>query len=156
MLTPNKLLADIVEDGHWDMECAEDYAEPGYAKPTRSILFADWNDETRRGTDDERRMGEYWPVVSTFRSRVANILANAGFDCQWSDEWAVCECGKAVRTQPDSYIWTPAFAIKDGEFVCLECWADCLSVGDRIEYCRDMGVSIFAARRNTIPIKGEN
>ena len=150
MQTVNTVLNAILEDGSWDIEYASEYAS-GHDAPKRGILFADWNDETRRGTDEERRRHEYWPVVSRFRSRFADILERAGFACEWSDEWTICECGKAVRTQPDGWDWRPQFVVKDGRIECHECWRDCMSIGDRMEYCVENGWSIFAARRDAIP-----
>lgn len=154
MLTVNALLEAIISDGSWQIDSATDYAEPGYTASKRGVLFADWNDETRHGTDEERASGEYWPKVSTFRSRVADILERAGFECEWSDEWGVCACGKAVRTEPNGYSWRPSYMIVDGWYTCRECWADCLSVGDRLPACAAAGLSIFAARRDSIPSKG--
>lgn len=150
MRTLHGILDDVIAEGTWDMTYADGYAEPGYTEPRCGIYLADWNDESRRGTDAERAAGDYWPTVSTFRSRFAGILARAGYAVEWSDEWTVCECGKAVRIQPDSYGWTPAYVIRDGELACQECWRD-LSVSDRMAFCADMGISIFAARRSTVP-----
>lgn len=48
MYTVNTLLQAIVNEGRWNIDFAEGYAEPGYNTPQRGILFADWNDETRR------------------------------------------------------------------------------------------------------------
>lgn len=93
----------------------------------------------------------YWIPVSRFRSRCGDLFERAGFACEWEDEWTVCDCGKAVRIQPSGFDWHPQFAVKDGDFVCRECWRDCLSVGDRIAYCHANGWSIFAARRDEIP-----
>lgn len=155
MRTLQGILDDVISDGTWDIEyAAEGYAEPGYAKPRRGIYLADWNDEKRRGTDAERAAGNHWPTVSTFRSRFAELLNRAGYAIEWSDEWVVCECGKAVRVQPDGWDWTPSYAIRHGEIACCECWRDCLSVSDRMEFCAEMGISIFAARRSTVPAGG--
>ena len=151
MLTVNALLRAILSDASWEVTWTQQYAEPGYTAGKRGVLFADWNNERRLGTDEERAAGEYWPTVNAFRSRVETILARAGFECEWSDEWSTCECGKAVRTAPDGWDWTPSYTIVDGGVACRECWADCLSVGDRLRPCVDSGVSMFAARRNSLP-----
>lgn len=83
-----------------NMLYATDYAEPGYTKPPRGILFANWN---------------------TFPKNFDTILEKLGFGVEWSDEWSICDCQKAYRTQPDSYIWEPAFKTVNGEEMCLDC-----------------------------------
>ena len=85
------------------MEWSPGYAEPGYDDPKRGILFADWNDASRR---------------------VQDILERAGYSCEWHDEWSTCsECGKAVRTSGDSYGWQQSFWMPEdsGEIICNEC-----------------------------------
>jgi len=151
MHTAHSLLDRIMQDGRWDIDWAAEYVEPGHTAGSHGILFADWNNEQRRATDAERADGQYWIDVSDFRSRFARILERAGYACEWSDEWTICACGKAVRMTADSWDWRPSFVANDGDFACRECWRDCLSVADRMEYCRDMGVSPFAARRDTLP-----
>jgi hypothetical protein len=151
MRTLRGILDDVISDGTWNIDYADGYAEPGYATPRHGVYLADWNNETRHGTDAERAAGEHWPTVSTFRSRFADLLDRAGYAIEWSDEWIVCDCGKAVRIQPTGWGWTPSYVIRDGDFACQECWRDCLSVSDRIEFCAEMGISIFAARHSTVP-----
>jgi len=49
---------------------------------------------------------------------------NYGF----SDSYTTCsDCGKIIRTSPDSYGWSPDFWLnsEDGQIVCSECLADC-------------------------------
>ena len=150
MRTIQGILDDVISDGTWDIDYADGYAEPGYTEPRRGIYLADWNDEKRRGTDAERAAGEHWPTVSTFRSRFADLLDRAGYAVEWSDEWIVCDCGKAVRIQPTGWDWTPLYIIRDGQFACRECWRD-LSVSDRMAFCAENAISIFAARRSTVP-----
>lgn len=37
----------------------------------------------------------------------------------FSDSYNICsECGKLIRTEPDSYSWEPDFFVNDGELVC--------------------------------------
>lgn len=77
--------------------------EPGYID--RMTIAADWN-----RIQDTRRM-ENW-------------LEDRDIAMEWSDEWAGCtDCGKAVRTCPDSYSWTPSFVAdpENGDLVCREC-----------------------------------
>jgi hypothetical protein len=77
------------------------YAEPGYTQPRAGVLMADWN---------------------VFPSDIADVLEDLGYAVEWSDEWITCEdCGGAVRTQPDSYSWTPAYQIVDGAVLCRAC-----------------------------------
>lgn len=85
-----------------NMNWAKEYAEPGYDQPKRGILFANWN---------------------YFEQRAVHLLGQKGFQCEWSDEWTTCEdCGKAVRTQPDSFCWNPSFIIEDEcVLLCKEC-----------------------------------
>jgi len=45
-------------------------------------------------------------------------------DVEWgfSDEWSRCdECGKVIRTQPDSYSFVPDYWVTDGEILCGDC-----------------------------------
>jgi hypothetical protein len=80
---------------------AHEYAEPGYQQPRKGILFANWNEFSRRATD---------------------LLERAGFEIEWEDEWTTCGgCGKALRTSPDSYSWQPSYFEFQGEITCLEC-----------------------------------
>jgi len=78
------------------------YAEPGYTDPERGILFADWNKFPR---DFDR------------------VLQRAGYETEWSDEWSTCEdCGRAFRTSPDSYHYSPYYMIiGECSIVCLDC-----------------------------------
>jgi hypothetical protein len=87
-----------------NLQWADGYAEPGYTDPARGVLFANWN-RFPRGVD--------------------SILKRAGYAIEWSDEWSTCEeCGKAVRTSPDSYAYRPHYRedlIEHGTFICLDC-----------------------------------
>lgn len=87
----------IYPKAYFDVACGCN--EPGYND--KPVLLADWN---------------HVP------NKVYNRLEALGFACEWSDEWATCsECGKAVRTLPNSYSWQPAYELGDGELLCLEC-----------------------------------
>lgn len=81
---------------------APDYAEPGYDSPDKAVLFANWNCLPRN---------------------LDTILERLGYAVEWSDEWMTCEdCGRAVRTSPDGYDWTPFYKIEnDCEVLCLDC-----------------------------------
>ena len=84
---------------------ASEYAEPGYSPTEKGVLFANWN---------------YFP------RNIDSILEGYGYAVEWSDEWSTCgECGKAVRTSPDNWGWTPSFRIfNDCELLCLDCAAE--------------------------------
>lgn len=86
-----------------NMGYAASYAEPGYEQPKRGILLANWN---------------------RLPSKLTDVLERAGYSIEWSDEWSVCDCGKAFRTEPDSHSWTPAYTERDGELLCRECAPD--------------------------------
>ena len=90
-----------------NMQCAPGYAEPGYDDPAGGVYFANWND-----IGNDKTMG-----------RVADLIEKAGGQIEWEDEWYTCDvCGKAFRTSPDSYGWTPSYVVlHDCEFVCLDC-----------------------------------
>jgi hypothetical protein len=87
-----------------NMGYANDYAEPGYETPERGILFANWN---------------------LFCTEAVTLCERMGFAIEWSDEWSTCgDCGRAVRTSPDSYAWELSFVLDEGELLCEECAED--------------------------------
>lgn len=93
-----------------NMGYAVAYAESGYDSPKRGILFANWN---------------------RFPSRLDSILEHAGYAVEWADEWTTCEdCGRAYRTSPDSYDWTPAGGYREdlSAELCNTCYADSTAV----------------------------
>jgi hypothetical protein len=83
-----------------NMDYARKYGEPGYDNPKKGILFANWN---------------------SFPRNFDMVLEKLGYAVEWSDEWFTCDCGKAIRTQPDSYCWQPSYKEKHGEILCKEC-----------------------------------
>lgn len=89
-----------------DIQCADEYAEPGYTKDHEEapILLANWN-----------RVEEKDPEM--------NEAIEAEFNIEWEDEWTTCgDCGKLVRTSGDSYSWKPYYAIlNDCEVFCGDC-----------------------------------
>jgi hypothetical protein len=85
--------------------CCEGYAEPGYYSDNNIIAIGNWNGEISK--------------------RVKSIFEKMNVECEWEDEWVTCSnCGKAVRTQPDSYGWKASFSIEDGEINCVNCLID--------------------------------
>lgn len=95
---------------------APDYAEPGYNTPEKGIIFGNWNPVC--GFDKPKEYQKRDPI-----SKLARVLEYAGCELVWEDEWTTCgDCGKAVRTQPDCYSWTPYYKIvNECELVCLDC-----------------------------------
>lgn len=71
---------------------AHEYGEPGYTNPERAILFGNWN------------------YVS---KGVGNWLEEQGFELEWEDEWITLNDGKAYRTSPNSYDWTPSYVMDE-------------------------------------------
>src|SRR5678816_1797897 len=122
MWTFNAALNRIFEDGTADIMFAKEYAEPGYTNPEKGILFADWNDRTTYRVDARTFYSRYSaeqfvkthevadPAIVEQRDdtmkRLSDLAEKAGYAVEWSDEWSTCDdCGKAVRTSPDSYGW---------------------------------------------------
>lgn len=60
---------------------------------------------------------------NNINGKVSNALELLGYEIEWEDEWASCgDCGKVVRTNPNSYGWTQYFAIiGECELVCGDC-----------------------------------
>jgi hypothetical protein len=120
--------------GRRHFESAHEYAEPGYGRNTPAgIIFGNWNPVCEWNAPAEVKRRD--PV-----NRLARILEKLGFELEWEDEWTTCgNCGKAVRTQPDSYSWTPSYVIYDEcELICSECvsWPDYLeSIEDKPRKC---------------------
>lgn len=86
--------------------------EPGYGYDDDTVLVVgNWN-EKRSGTPWEK----FHPV------RLENALETTGAEIDWYDEWTRCEeCYRAVRTQPNSYSWTPSYIWTEYGPVCVEC-----------------------------------
>jgi hypothetical protein len=85
-----------------NVQFAAEYAEPGYTNPESGILFANWNQCSRR---------------------VQDLLETAGYSLEWEDEWTTCgECGRALQISPDSYSWLPSYVLVDEcSIVCHDC-----------------------------------
>lgn len=52
-----------------------------------------------------------------------DLLERAGYGIEWCDEWTdCCNCGKVVRTSPDSYFWWPQwYWLSECEIECRQC-----------------------------------
>lgn len=120
MKTPDlQRLCELVEHksrGSRQFSFASDYAEPGYDTPDKGIIFGNWNPVC--GFDKPKADQKRDPV-----SKLARVLEHVGCELEWEDEWTTCgDCGKAVRTSPDCYSWTPYYRIvNECELVCLDC-----------------------------------
>lgn len=98
-----------------EISFADGYSEPGYSG--EKIALANWNNISVYNKETNS-----FDVKDNTMPRLANILEKMGYSLEWSDEWAICNCcGKAVRTQADSYSWTASFIIDNGELLCHEC-----------------------------------
>jgi hypothetical protein len=88
------------------LESATEYGELGYDQPKHGILFANWN---------------------YFSRGIGDLLERIGYSIEWEDEWCRCDnCGKALRTSPDSYSWQPSYIenIETGERYCHDCFTE--------------------------------
>jgi hypothetical protein len=94
------------------------YAEPGYADPESGVIaFGNWNDISQ--WNPATRESE---TIDATLPRVAKLFKRLGIELEWSDEWTDCyQCGKAVRTSPDSYCWQASYCNFEGELTCHEC-----------------------------------
>ena len=74
-----------------------------------------------RGYDDKPVILTNWNHVP---DKVFDGLERLNYACEWNDEWTTCgNCGKAVRTNADSYGWSPSYIIFDdtSELFCIDC-----------------------------------
>ncbi len=86
------------------------YAEPGY---DGEVALGDWNPLSH---------GKVIPKEHLTMPRVGAILEKLGVELEWEDEWTACgECGKLVRTSPDSYGWTRSYWESEEGAVCQDC-----------------------------------
>jgi hypothetical protein len=107
-----------------EMRIAVGYAEPGYGCTDSIIAFGNWNPLDSKNEEGERISGFDLPDshINALPKRIGSLLEKAGADIQWSDEWSECsQCCKAIRTQADSYCWTPSYVMGEGELTCEAC-----------------------------------
>lgn len=77
-----------------DMQWVAEYGEPGYGPADKGVLFANWNNVSKR---------------------VQQYLKAAGYSLEWEDEWYLdYDNGRAWRTSPNSYDWQCQVAYGDG------------------------------------------
>jgi hypothetical protein len=92
----------------------EESAEPGDNDGIHIAM--NWNDVDTYDRVHGRK------VISDLPSRLCNIFEKMGVNIEWSDQVSSCsDCGKMIRTSPDSYSWQPNFVVGDGEILCHEC-----------------------------------
>lgn len=99
------------------------YAERGYSDPYHGIIATgNWNAVDKYDSATKKRVavpGDDLPV------RLSAVFEALGVDCEWSDEWSTCnDCGKLVRTEPDSHGWKPSYkpyVEGDAALYCLAC-----------------------------------
>lgn len=106
-------------DGYTVTDVIDGYAEPGYHPSDTLVVLGNWN--PKRWPRDG---GAPLTKAETIGPRLADALDKLdGVDIQWLDEWHSCNgCYRAVRTEPNSYSWQPAYAWMDGcEIYCHDC-----------------------------------
>lgn len=136
LLTPHAYMETIFERGDVDIQFAPAYAEPGYSVDGPGILFANWNAETKYHAATETR-GAWFETIDDTMPRIGKIAEHLGYECEWSDEWAMCDgCQKAVRTSANSYGWTASYWMgpDDCTILCHECVTD--DPSDYLEFLR--------------------
>jgi len=105
----------IVNKAGYDIRFADGCSEPG--DEDKPIVLGNWNERTRYDCH-----GRCITNNDTM-PRIAKILEKLGYQCEWEDEWAVCdECGKAIRIVPNSYSWKPSYwSPEDCGIICHNC-----------------------------------
>ena len=95
----------------------EGYAEPGYSGDV--IATGNWN--TVDAWDNVLKDRVDLPL-GNLPKRLGDAFERLGIEIKWSDEWTTCdECGKLVRTSPDSYGWKRSYVLTDDGVTCHEC-----------------------------------
>lgn len=98
-----------------DLCVASGYSEPGYETPESGfIVLANWNPVR---FDSKDKSDNTMP-------RLEKVLEYFGAEIEWRDEWHICDCGKCVRTSPDSHGWKPSYWLTDSDIICHECVKD--------------------------------
>jgi hypothetical protein len=101
---------------------AQKYAEPGYEQPKAGVIFfGDWNKV--KGWEQGKGYVAELPDGNVPK-RLMRALEKVGVECEWYDEWTMCDdCGAAMRSQPDSHWWKPTAIVNldKGSCLCPEC-----------------------------------
>ena len=123
------IILQALQEKH-DVEYCGHYGEPGYQDPAAGIVFANWNNISKR---------------------VYSYLELAGFECEWSDAWTIdYNNDKAYRTSPDCYQWVSQIAYTDdGEILTpddsIADWIGEMSMTDQAQRPRALPDWITAA-----------
>jgi len=105
------VFSNEVENVGWAAEWAD-----RREAPKGGIWYADWNDIG--GYHDN----SYSERAKTLMKRLGDLLEKAGAEIDWSDEVTTCgDCGRLIKTEPDSYGWQPEFVVGDGDITCTDC-----------------------------------
>jgi hypothetical protein len=95
----------------------------GYANdPGNDVVIAtgNWNKIDRYDSATQTRVD-----IDAVMCRVSRALEKMGVEIEWSDEHCSCgECGRLIRTSPDSYGWKAEYVLGDGDITCENCLAD--------------------------------
>lgn len=94
------------------------YAEPGYDDPASgAVCTGDWNTISEWDKEQNKFVDK-----DTAPADLSNALAELGVELEWCDEWTTCQdCGKLIRTQPNSYGWQKSYAETDEGEICHHC-----------------------------------
>lgn len=132
-LTIRALRIALGDNDNGALEWANEYGEPGYSAPEKSILLANWNSaedalkrrwQLRQMRTDVPHVapGEYHDEQCANRAREAwrrfeRRLEGLGYSLEWSDEWYVDSDNspsKAYRAAPDHHGWESRIRMCDG------------------------------------------
>lgn len=111
----NTLLA-IAEKQGYDIQLVGGCAEPGYTDGP--IALGNWNERERYSKNEH-----VFITTDDTMPRLAKLFEKLGYEIEREDEWAMCDnCGKAIRTQLDSYSWKPYYRLLEhARFICGNC-----------------------------------
>lgn len=103
------------------------YADERYGDQDALVVLGNWNNK-RWAREGEPELTK----AETLPSRLATALDKLGVETLWLDEWNECSvCYRAIRTQPDSYSWTPNYSFTEDGYVCGKCLHE--DVGSYVE-----------------------
>lgn len=143
-MNTNTILKILERQSGAHFEVYSGYAEPGYNdSESGRVALGNWNSRTVSRKVYDKPI-PFWLTVkdpdATYVAedqtmpRIGAILEKLGIALEWDDEWAPCsECGKLIRTQPDSYSWTASYWLSDGDGIyCQDCLLE--DPNDYLEY----------------------
>lgn len=101
----------------------------GWSDMTLFILFEGWDEHNEFTQEFAARLFLRFgqpEFKSDFDPEMVEVVNEDGEQLEivmgFTDEYNTCgECGKVIRTQPDSYSWVPEYSYADGEIVCEKC-----------------------------------